>query len=95
MVSPYPVLTPSSERIGGASFGLSGNANRVACASITASIIGIFSSARSLDCACRALDADARNRSTKACMWARWAVTFSAARVCCIACSVRIRTNSL
>ncbi len=87
--------TRSSARIGGASCTGSGNANLVGAASITVSITGRRASAFMRAWAWRALVALARNRSTNFCMCSRWAAMRSAARPSCIACSVRMRTNSV
>ncbi len=71
-----------------------GKLKRVGVSSTTVSICGSRASAFSRACACRALVALARKRSTKVCMCARCSATFSAARACCMARSVRMRTNS-
>ena len=80
--------------MGGGSAAGSGKAKRVGASSTTASIGGRRSSALRRDCACRALVALARKRSTKACMWARWAAIFSFCAACCACRSARRRVNS-
>ena len=80
--------------IGGAIATGSGKAKRVGASSTTASICGSRASAFSRDCACRALVALARKRSTNSWMWARCSAMRSAARACWAARSVRMRTKA-
>src|SRR5271165_5233537 len=69
---PYPTDTPSRRTNGGAR-GRSGDGSRKGAtfSSTAGATLSSLAIIFRRDCACRALVADARKRSTKACMWAR------------------------
>ena len=91
----YELRVIASTVIGGANLVGSGKAKRVGASSITVSMTGKRASALTRACACLALLAVARNRSTKDWMRARSASARSAALSWWVARSMRRRTNSL
>ena len=79
--------------MGGESSSGCGKVKRASAASCGEVIGVIFESILSLDCACVALEALARNRSTKLCRWARRASCLRDSASATASRSARVRAN--